>query len=223
MATRIHRGIAGRQCSKQKCKCITPKYVSAYFTTKGDACIAVVCLCIQHMHQSPHIPSLIIQSNMCLCTAHVVSYTEAATSGRPTGHGPTSCTASLGGQPLVYSHVPRQCLHYPHIHCIICAYMGWAGGPVVYRFLYHIITAQLYIMKQDADEACAGHCQRRRWSPSPPRSRRAVLRPPPILCPTLCSGQAGGLHRCRLLLIECPVHCLHCLHIPHTTSIQFNY
>ena len=151
---------------------------------------------------------------MCLCTAHVVSYTEAATSGRPTGHGPTSCTASLGGQPLVYSHVPCQCLHYPHIHCIICTYMGWAGGPVVYRFVYPIITAQLYIMKQDADEACAGHCQRRRWSPSPPRSRRAVLRPPPILCPTLCSGQTGGLHRCRLLLIECPVQCLHCLHIP---------
>ena len=141
MVTRMHRGIARRQCSKQKCKCITPKYVSAYYTTKGGACIAVVCLCIRHMHQSLHIPSLISQSNMCLCTAHVVSCPEAVTSGRPTGHGPTSCTASLGGQPLVYSHVPCQCLHYPHIHCVMCAYMGWVGGLVVYRFLYPIITA----------------------------------------------------------------------------------
>ena len=37
METRVHRGLQRRQCSKQKCKCITPRYVSAYIPTKGLA------------------------------------------------------------------------------------------------------------------------------------------------------------------------------------------
>ena len=121
MVTRMHRGEARKQCSKQKCKCITSKYVSTYFSTKGDTCTAVVCLCIQHAQQSPHITSLIIQSSMHICIAHDLSCAEAVTSGRQTGPGHASCTASPGGQPLLHSHVPYHCLYYSYSLCIIYA------------------------------------------------------------------------------------------------------
>ena len=127
METRVHRGEARKQCSKQKCKCITSKYVSTYFSTKGDKCTAVVCLCIHPMHQPPHIPSLTIQSIMCLCIAHDLSYAEAVTSGRPTGPGHTSCTASPGGQPLLHSHVPIiACI----THTVCASYMHRLPHPI---------------------------------------------------------------------------------------------
>ena len=37
METRVHRCLVRKQCTKQKCKCITPKYVSAYIPAKGEA------------------------------------------------------------------------------------------------------------------------------------------------------------------------------------------